>query len=219
MLDLPNITLVAMTSVRIEKTIKALEWSCKDINFGCVKLITHSDIIDKPSFLTVDKINKISNIDEWNHAIIFELPLYINTSYAILIHDDGFIVNPTSWTDEFLNYDYIGAPWPIPSDNYSYRDINNTLIRVGNSVSLRSKKLLDMPLELNLKWEPFHGLYDEDGFICVNNRHIYEKHGCRFADIDVAKHFSHETMIPEIQGIKPFAFHKWYGSNSIYPKF
>ena len=25
---------------------------------------------------------------------------------------DGHIVNPHLWTNEFLKYDYIGAPWP-----------------------------------------------------------------------------------------------------------
>jgi hypothetical protein len=40
----------------------------------------------------------------------------------------------------------------------------------------------------------------------------------KFADIDVAKYFSHETMVPEISGINLY-FHKWSGSNSKYPKF
>ncbi len=54
--------------------------------------------------------------------------------------------------DDFLNYDYIGAPYPLPQDNFSYRDIDGNLIRVGNSVSLRSKKLLDLPIQLDLEW-------------------------------------------------------------------
>jgi hypothetical protein len=40
-----------------------------------------------------------------------------------------------------------------------------------------------------------------------------------FAPLDMAKYFSHEAMIPEIKGIKPFAFHKWAGSNRNYPRF
>jgi hypothetical protein len=129
------------------------------------------------------------------------------------------VVNPESWRDEFLNYDYIGAPWPLPNDNFSYRDINGNLIRQGNSVSLRSKKLLDVPIKLNLEWKPFHGFTNEDGFICVNYRHKYLEEGCEFADIDVAKYFSHESMIPEILGIEPFAFHNYNGTNLKYPKF
>lgn len=219
MLNLHNVTLIAMTSVKIDKTIKALMYSCKNINFGCVKLVTDIQVTGLPDFIKTDHIDKISNIDEWNYAAIYKLGNYVDTEFAILIHDDGFIVNPKSWRDEFLNYDYIGAPWPLPNDDFSFRDINNNLIRVGNSVSLRSKRLIDLPVKLNLEWKPFHGYYNEDGYICVNYRHVYLEHGMKFADIDVAKYFSHESMIPEVQGIKPFAFHRYNGSNSIYPRF
>ena len=219
MLNLENITLVALTSIKLEKTIKALEYSCRGIKFGSVKLVSDERPEILPHYITHEYCPKMSNIDEWNYASIYELPKHIDTEFCILIHDDGFIVNSESWREEFLNYDYIGAPWPLPNDNFSFRDINGELIRVGNSVSLRSKKLLDLPVNLNLEWKPFHGYYNEDGFICVNYRHIYKEHGCKFADIDVAKYFSHESMIPEIQGIKPFAFHRHYGSNAIYPNY
>lgn len=219
MVNLKNVTLIAMTSVGLEPTINALEYSCQGINFGSVKLISDIKPDNLPSIITHEFTEKINNIEEWNHDIIYKLGKYVETDFAILIHADGFIVNPESWRDEFLEYDYIGAPWPLPNDNFSYRDINGELIRVGNSVSLRSKKLIDLPTKLNLEWKPFHGFTNEDGFICVNNRHIYKEHGCKFADIDIAKYFSHEVMIPEIQGIKPFAFHRHFGTNSNYPNF
>lgn len=216
MLNLNKVTLVLMTSVKIEESIKALEYSAKNINFDSIKLI--SDV--KPNLLP-DKIQhefcpKMSNIDEWNYSIIYRLPKYINTEFCILIHDNGFIVNPDSWKDEFLDYDYIGAPWPLPNDNFSYRDINNETIRVGNSVSLRSKKLLNVPLKFNLEWKSFHGNYNEDGFICVNYRHKYLEAGCKFADIDIAKHFSKETEIPENKNLETFAFHNYNNSNIKY---
>jgi hypothetical protein len=219
MINLPQVTLVAVSSVRIEQTIKALEYSSKDIEFGSIKLISDIEPSNLSNKISFNKIEKINNIDEWNYAIIYKLPTYIETDFCILIHDNGFIVNSNSWKDEFLKYDYIGAPWPLPVDNYSYRDINNNLIRVGNSVSLRSKKLLNVPLKHNLEWKRFHAYSNEDGFICCNYRHKYLEEGCVFADIDLAKYFSHESMIPEIQGIKPFAFHNYLGTNNQYPKF
>jgi hypothetical protein len=206
-LHLDNVTLIAVTSVRVDEHIKALKHSSKDIRFGAIKIITNEKPNNLPLNITYEYIDKMSNIDEWSHSIIYKLDQYVNTDFAILIHDDGFIINAEQWKPEFLNYDYIGAPWPIPNDNFSYRDINGKLIRAGNSVSLRSKKLIDLPNRLNLEWKPFHGFYNEDGFICVNNRHIYEEHGCKFGDIDIAKYFSHESKIPEIDGITPFAFH------------
>lgn len=218
MVNLDNVTLIAITSVKIPQTIKALEYSCRGVNFGKVKLVSDIKPDNLPDFIEHEYIERMHNIDEWNYSIIYKMDKYVDTEFAMLIHDDGFVVNPESWRDEFLEYDYIGAPWPLPNDSFSYRDINGDLIRVGNSVSLRSKKLIDIPNKLNLEWKPFHGYYNEDGYICVNYRHKYIEEGCKFADIDVAKYFSHEAMIPEVQGINPFAFHKWNGSNYKYPR-
>jgi len=221
MLKLENITLILMTSVKLDKSVKALIHSCKGIEWGAVKLVSDEKPGNLPEYITHEFCPKMSNIDEWNYAVIYELPTHVDTEFSVLIHDDGFVVNADSWRPEFLEYDYIGAPWPLPdpNDKVSYRDIKGELIRVGNSVSLRSKKLLDLPIELDLEWKPFHGFYNEDGFIAVNYRHIYKEHGCKFAQIDVAKHFSHEVMIPEISGIKPFAFHKHAGTNKTYPNY
>lgn len=207
MINLNNVTLVALTSVKIPETIKALEFSCRGIKFGSVKLISDIKPDNLPEYIQHEYTKKINNIDEWNYSAIYELGKHIDTEFAMLIHDDGFIINPSSWRDEFLEYDYIGAPWPMPNDNFSFRDINGNLIRVGNSVSIRSKRLIDLPVKLNLEWKAFHGYYNEDGYICVNYRHIYLEHGMKFADIDVAKYFSIESQIPENEGIIPFAFH------------
>jgi len=207
MINLSNVTLIAMTSVKIPQTIKALQYSMRGINFGAVKIVSDIKPENLPDGITHEYVEKISNIDEWNYSIIYKLGKYVDTEFLMLIHDDGFIIHPELWRDEFLDYDYIGAPWPLPNDDFSYRDINGELIRVGNSVSLRSKKLTDLASELNLEWKSFHGFSNEDGFICVNYRHIYKEYGMKFADIDVAKYFSHELMIPENVGIVPFAFH------------
>lgn len=219
MLNLENITLVALTSVRLESTIKALLYSSENINFGEIKLLSDIKPTDLPKKITYEKTDKSSNIDEWNYNIIYNLPNHINTEFIILIHDNGFVVNSNSWRDEFLNYDYIGAPWPLPTDNFSYRDVNNNIIRVGNSVSLRSKKLLDIPLKKKLVWKDFHGFTNEDGFICVNYRHEYLSEGCKFADLNVAKYFSREKDLPENIDIEPFAFHNYEGTNKKFIKF
>ena len=219
MLNLENITLVILSSIKLEKSIKALEYSCRDIKWGAVKLVSDTKPDNLPDFIQHEFCPKMSNIDEWSYAAIYELPKHVETDYCMLIHDDGFVVNADSWREEFLDYDYIGAPWPMPQDDFSFKAKDGELIRVGNSVSLRSKKLLDLPIDLNLEWKAFHGYYNEDGYICVNYRHKYLENGMKFANIDVAKHFSHESMIPEVAGIKPFAFHRHFGTNSVYPNY
>ena len=129
------------------------------------------------------------------------------------------MVNPEAWSDIFLDYDYVGAPWPLPKDDFSYRDKNGVVQRVGNSVSLRSKKLLDLPKKLNMEWKSYNGYYNEDGYICVNQRHVFEENGCTFAPLYVAKYFSREVPLPENKDLIPFAFHKHEGPNAVYPNF
>jgi hypothetical protein len=205
MLNLKNITLAAMSSIDIDKTIKALEYSSKDINFYEVKLI--SDIAIKHEYIKHEHIDKITNIEQWNQNIFFNLTNYINSDYVILIHDDGFIVNADSWRSEFFDYDYIGAPWAY-CDNCFITKYGEH-IRVGNSVSLRSKKLIDIPKKLKIPWQKFENNYNEDTQICVHNRQYFLDNGIKFAPLEVAKYFSHETYLPELLNIKPFAFHNY----------
>lgn len=191
-----------MTSVDIEAHYKALEYSSRGIEWGAVKLITSIPC---------------NSIDEWNKNIIFRLREFVETPYCMLIHADGFVVNPESWRWEFLDYDYIGAPWPLPTDSYSYRTPDGEIVRVGNSVSLRSKKMLDLPFELEFAWRSYFGNTNEDGFLTCHNRRLLQHFGCNFAPIEVAKYFSRETDIPENADIdKPFAFHDFNGRNQEY---
>lgn len=220
-LKLNNITIVAMTSVNVTKTIKAIEYSMKNIDFGDAILITHKKPFFLPKNIRYQHTSRLNNINDFNYKMVYELHKYIKTDYALIVHADGFVVNPQSWRDSFLEYDYIGAPWPIPEPNdvISYRDKDNNLYRVGNSVSIRSKLIMELPSKINLKWEKINGWYNEDGFLCVHNRKLLEKYGVKYAPVEEAAKFSRENSIPENIGIEPFCFHKWHGENAKYPKF
>jgi hypothetical protein len=221
MLDLSKVTLVAMASVDIYATIRALMYSSSKINFGKVMLISHKKPWYLPKKIEYKFTSKTKDMYEWCYKIVYNLHEYIETEYIILIHSDGFIVNPYLWRDDFLMYDYVGAPWPIPENGTSYKDANGEFSRVGNSVSLRSKKLLELPSKINLKWpmREEEGIWHEDGFLCCANKVLFEEYGIKYASLDIAKYFSHESMISEIEGIKPFAFHRWSGRNAVYPDF
>lgn len=195
MIELPQVTLITLSGVDYMPTdhLLALKRSQKGIKFGAVKYVQLSEIVDLGSY---------------SRAMIYELPKYVDTEYCLTVQADGWVINPELWNDEWLKYDYIGAPWPVPSDPISYRDKDGVLRRVGNgAVSLRSQRLLRAG-KLN-KWESFYGFDNEDGFICVNKVHVYEAAGCKIAPLEVAKYFSKEIEIPENKGLKTFAFHKY----------
>jgi len=203
-LKLPNVTLCCFGSEKYRnQQQKSLNYSSKEIEFGAVKNI----IVDT------------NTIDEWNKAVVFDLGDHIDTDFALLIHPDGGVGEPQLWQDEWLKYDFIGAPFPLPRDNFSYRDVNGKIQRVGNSVSLRSKKLLQLPKKIGMEWKPFHGYWNEDGYICVNMRHVFEEHSCKFAPFEEALHFGREYPLPENKGLKTFIYHKTIGENSCYPDF
>ena len=203
-IKLPNVTLCAFGSEKYkESQQKALDYSSKNIEFGAVKNI----------------IVATNTIDEWNKAVVFDLGDHIDTDFALLIHPDGGVGEPELWRDEWLNYDYIGSPFPLPTDNFSHRDIHGKIQRVGNSVSLRSKKLLQLPKKIGMEWKPFHEFYNEDGYICVNMRHVFEENGCKFAPFEAALYFGRENPLPENKGLKTFVYHKTIGENSRYPDF
>lgn len=192
MLKLPQVTLIALTNKDFEGHKKALELSSVGIEWGARKIIWDDTIKD---------------IDDWNRKIIYELTDYVKTDFAMVIHADGYVINPSLWNPDWLNYDYIGAPWPLPKDYYSYKTPNGELVRVGNSVSLRSKRILDLPRELGLDWKEYYGNTNEDGFLCVHNRDVLKANGIKFAPLEVAKHFSKEHEIDENKDLSTFAFH------------
>lgn len=191
MLKLPHVTLICLTGQNFQKHKEVIDKSCENIEFGDVKIIWDEGIKD---------------INDWNRKIIYDLHKYVDTAFALLIHPDGYVINPEVWQDSWMEYDYIGAPWPLPQDDYSYRDTNGNLVRVGNSVSLRSKKL--MQLASKRPWREYYGNTNEDGFICCHNRVWLEEQGCKFAPLEVAKHFSKEHEIPENKNLKTFCFHE-----------
>lgn len=219
MRTLEDIALVAVATAEVEAAVKAIEYSLRGLRFEKAVLFSHYDPRPESAAYDFVKIEPFNSVDDWGKFVVFELHKYVSTGHIMLIHADGFVVNPESWDDGFLEYDYIGAPWPIPKDTFSYRDSSGDLIRVGNSVSLRSRKLLKMPSALNLEWNCDHGFFHEDGFLCVQHRHTLQSQGIKYAPLAAACRFSHEKPIPEIRGIKPFAFHKWEGGNKDYPRF
>ena len=218
-LYLSEVTLVAVATIDVEKAAMALRYSKIGINFYETILLANYKPWNLSNDIKYKRIKAFNNVGEWGKFIIYDLHYYINSKYIILVHDDGFIVNPLLWDNNFLNYDYIGAPWPAPKDKISYRTPTGKIVNVGNSVSLRSKKILEIPTKINLPWEKFHGNLHEDGFLCVKNRDILIAQGIKFADAKTAYRFSIETKLDYYDNRFSFAFHKWFGNNKDYPDF
>lgn len=218
MIQLPNVTLLCLCTRDVEQGAKALVYSSIAIEFAAIKLVSHYRPPDMPQNILYDHIDRMETIDDWNKYLVYDLWKHFDTEYVLLIHPDGFVVNPHKWQDMWLQYDYCGSPW----DEYTAIAIqggrDQPYSRVGNSVGLRSRKLCKLPTEINLEWRRFNNDSNEDSFICGHQRRVFEEHGCTFMPFEQALEFGRETPLPENMNIEPFIFHKWSGSNSIYPR-
>lgn len=177
--DLSSVTLVAVTSVAIAATIDALQASMDQANFARVLLLS-----DKPpppgasSAIEWKQIAPIRSRSDYSRFMLEELADQIDTNHLLCVQWDGFVLNGDAWDREFLDFDYVGAPWPQFSDDYN----------VGNGgFSLRSRRLLNACREL-----PFSGEVAEDVLICRLHRSEFERRGFRFAPEPVARKFSFE---------------------------
>lgn len=191
-LHLPDVTLIGVDCVALPRLYRAVEISQKDIRFGEVKIL--SSLPSKSPHY--QQIQNIASKQQYSEFIIKELSQHVKTSHALIIQYDGYVINWKAWSDEFLQYDYIGATW-------WYKDNMN----VGNGgFSLRSKKLLNH-LAAD---ETITQLHPEDHHICRTYRHYLESLGFKFAPEEVANRFAIEACYIPADAAKyggQFGFH------------
>jgi len=218
-LKLPNVTLLGIDCVDVNRLIKAMNISQEDIEFGAVKLLTSLPTKDT----RLVKIPHIGTIENLSRFCIAELNKYVETDYVLLVQYDGFILNSDSWNPEFFKYDYIGAPIS-KKDSWAKTDFkySDQLLVVGNGgFSLRSKKFLELSARMVTE-NIITKFYPEDVSLCVWYRDLLEQQGMTFAPVDLAIKFSVQEDYGHYE--KPFGFHGCYGKNmdelkSKYPNF
>jgi hypothetical protein len=174
-LSLPEVALCAVTSVAIDETIRALERSLDQVEFGSALLLSDRPV-EHPR-ISWRRIERIRTQEEYSEFVLRKLFEHVDRPNALVVQWDSFVLDKSRWDAAFLDYDYIGAPWPQFEDN-----------RVGNGgFSLRSKRLLELTASSD-----FPGSHPEDLSICRTYRPLLERLGIRFAPTSVAARFSFE---------------------------
>jgi len=192
-IKLPGVTLLAATSIDVDETQMALRISSHNIKFASIKLLCSS--APKKKYPDIEYIT-ISNMDflGYSRLIIEDLHKYFDTSHCLIVQSDSFVVDSDLWKDEFLDFDYIGAPWSKKIKVNDDLTLNMEKNCVGNGgFSLRSHKLTEITSKINyknlklpIKWE--------DVIIC---HYLYEQmieQGIRFAPPELAAKFSMENI-------------------------
>lgn len=218
MLDLSNISIVAICNDKyLIKTMRAMQHCLNRAAFDKALIVTN--IKNQISYDSrIEFINISKQIDEitYNQFCINNLNDCVKSDFCLIIQWDGFIIDEKQWKSDFLNYDYIGAPWGFPSDCRN---------RVGNGgFSLRSKYFLE--ISSKIQYDPYHyetytplQLYDrkispEDWFLCYDKFEYLQSQNIKFPTVEVASQFSveHPNIIKHYDRVdtstyESFGFH------------
>tara|TARA_B100001123_G_scaffold440978_1_gene581230 strand:- start:694 stop:1395 length:702 start_codon:yes stop_codon:yes gene_type:complete len=193
-LKLPNVTLLAATSSEIDAAQISMRISLHNIEFGAAKLLCPSTPEKKYPDIEYVSISPLNNVDSYNQMIFQDLHKYFKTSHCLIVQADSFVVNSKLWKDEFLNYDYIGGPWPNKIKVNPNLTLHLEKNPVGNGgFSLRSRKLVETTAKINFNSLNFP-MKAEDVVICY---YLYQEmidSGIRFAPPELAAKFSMENI-------------------------
>jgi tetratricopeptide (TPR) repeat protein len=202
--DLPDVTLVAIDTANHALALRALARSRERIRFARCVFVTDAvpPGVAVPEGIETAAIPPLASREAYSRFVLKDLVRHVESTHALLVQWDGYVVNPDAWQAAFLDCDYIGAPWFWQREG----------LRVGNGgFSLRSRRLLQALQDPRI--EPGEA---EDLTICVAFRALLERdHGIRFADEALADRFAFEAAYPIGA---PFGFHGLFNFSRVVPQ-
>ena len=192
MIQLPRVTMLALDGVgnKTSEYVEILERTMRGIGFGEVVLITADKEFTSTKNIDVHHIEPMDYID-FNVFLCTQSCCYVNTDHMLYIQEDGYVLNPKAWKDEYSEYDYIGTPWiddegtPL---NFTMNDPDQLV--GGGGFSFRSKRFLELASQLPYDRE-ISSLVNEDVFLCTRNfaRSWMEERGMVYAPLEISKSF------------------------------
>jgi hypothetical protein len=195
MLRLPDVTLCLVETREHDLAQLALEDCERRADFGEVIVFT-----DRPSqFMRADRT--VITVEDWPEKIGWsrcfwnEIPRYVRTSHVLCHQWDSWLVDPSMWRDDYLEYDYIGAPWPFHTDG----------LTVGNGgFSIRSTKLLRFVRKHRAEFPTISD--SDDNLFCRTYRPRLQDAGFVWAPEPLAYDFAFECGRPDPTA-RHFGFH------------
>lgn len=182
----------------IMRTMRALPFHCQGILF-CK---------DQPRDMILPNLDwkpyRVGGKDSAGYFQMWQLNKYIETDLTISCQWDGFAINPQNWSNEFMDYDYIGAPFA--ENPVAQIFLPRLRHRVGcGAFAIRSKKWL----ELATRATQYMG-ESEDMFCTQSNRKHFVRNGCKIAPVEIAGRWAMEWPLPswpELTLEQAFGFH------------
>lgn len=197
----PTVTLVCTTCELFDEHIAAANQTERCFPIPVRKLFVSGEpparLPSDFAFLASD-VFATRNYWAYNRWVYEKLYENTETDFICTIHADGFAQHPEHWTDEFLAYDYVGAPFPV--------GLTGGVGRVGSGgFCLRSRKLLKACTQIPMVHD-----VTEDWHIGHNCFRQFEALGCHFAPVPLALQWSVDLALedyPDWQPSMSFGFH------------
>lgn len=148
MLDLTSVTLLSIDTVDPMRTIKAMRYSLLQAKFADAVLVTDAKKYKPEMLRTIGGRGRIDQItvhfvepgprSDYERQIVAELPRWFQTDFCLFQEWDSAIVNRNAWNPDWLNYDFIGAPWPYDFNENGYPPCTKDNCVGNGGFSLRS---------------------------------------------------------------------------------
>ena len=126
----------------------------------------------------------MSEISDYNRLILDRLAEWADCDAYLFVQWDGFALDRNRWRPEFLQFDYIGAPWA---------HLRGTVGAGG--FSLRSARLIHLVHRLRRQELSPDVDTAEDLQICLKYGDALRSSGLRFADSETAAAFAFELSM------------------------
>lgn len=207
--NLPDVTLLAISSDRVQSNIDALVRCMGLMNFGAVKFLSHVKPDNLPDGIQFEESMHLKSIKDFDYYAFRCLGKHVQTSHCLMVQDHAFILHPEIWKDDWLQFDFCGALWPERPEFISQS--TGTLVRLGNGgFSLRSKRIMDLPEKLDLPVVEDRGFSNDDGLLNSLYRKVLLENGVVYPEAIDIPEFSYENDTPEnINITKFFGFHRY----------
>lgn len=180
--ELPDVTLVMLDALCPELARLSVADSLAQANFGDAVAFSPVDLeVEGCRWHRVPRFSKEEHIA----FVYYEMPRLIRTKWVLMTDWDSWVIDGSRWSQEFLRYDYVGAPW-------WYEDGRN----VGCGAALRSLRLMRHLMEHREAF-PVALVPPEDHVLCRIYRGELEQAGFTWAPNHVACRFSFECTWPE----------------------
>jgi len=195
------VTLASIDCLDPELAVAAMQ-SGDSLPFARRIFFSHEKPENLPANIEWIQIKKITSVKQYSLFCIGELAAHIDTPHVLTVQTDGFVLRPELWNNAWLEYDYVGSPWPRVLSVAQHTQVGNS------GFCLRSRKFLEAVAEMHRNPE-YAAQWSDDLFPCHVGYKDLVKLGMRFAPLAAVERFAMEQPVdnlPQSLGLV-FGFH------------